>query len=527
MRSLLPIGIQSFEDIRTSGYKYVDKTERMYQLTHTFKFVFLSRPRRFGKSLLVSTLDAYFKAKKDLFEGLAIENLEKDWTEYPVLHLDLNIRNYNSREALLNELDKHLRRWEKIYGNEYQDKSIEERFEQIILLAQQKTGKKVVVLVDEYDKPLISTITKPELQDEYRAILKSFYTVLKTCGEQVRFALLTGVTKFSKVSVFSDLNNLKDISMLENFYDICGITDSELKNNFQSNVESLAKRQKFSTEEGFLNLKKHYDGYRFTSMTTYEDDNGEEKQIEGIYNPFSLLNALSDKDFKSYWFETGTPTFLIEKLQSEHYAPKDLDGIMVSDSAMGVTYQEDLSLIQYFFQTGYLTIKDYDQRLGLYTLGYPNKEVKQGFLNCLAAYYAKPSPLYSQFDISNFVLSLEAGNVEEFIDRLKAFLASIPYEMIPDSERHVQNVIYLLSTLCGFYCEVESHTNKGRIDMTIKTPKYIYIFELKYDVSAQEALNQIREKGYAEKFSSDPRELICVGINYSSTDRNISDWLVG
>ena len=526
METKLPIGVQSFEDIRTSGYKYIDKTERMYQLTHRYKHVFLSRPRRFGKSLLVSALEAYFLGRKVLFQGLAIEGLEKDWMEYPVLRLDLNSGDFTDTKGLYDVLSKNLAKWEKQFGLDQSEGTPSLRFVDLIYRIYERTGKKVVVLVDEYDKPLISSISNKELQNKLRIILKDFYSALKTCDDYIKFSFLTGVTKFSKVSIFSDLNNFKDISMLVDYYDICGITETELRNQFQTEVQAFARKFKCSIDGAYQMLKENYDGYRFTDSDSFED-NGIEKEIDGVYNPFSLLNALNDRELKSYWFETGTPTFLIEQLQSEHYMPKDLDGIMVSDSAMSVTYKEDLSLIQYFFQTGYLTIKDYDQRLQIYTLGYPNKEVKQGFLNCLVAYYAKPSMSNAEFGISNFVLSLESGNVEEFIDRLKAFFASIPYEFHPEEERHVQNVMYLLSTLCGFYCEVESHTNKGRIDMTIKTPKYIYIFELKYNVSAQEALNQIKEKGYAEKFASDHREFVCVGINYSSADRNINEWLVG
>ena len=526
METKLPIGVQSFEKIRTEGYKYVDKTNLVYDIANNFNVCFLSRPRRFGKSLLVSTLEAYFLGRKELFKGLAIENLEKDWVEYPVLHLDLNLGEYKKEEGLVSVLNDALSGWELEYGSMQSEVTPALRFRGIIRRAFQKTGKKIVVLVDEYDKPLIRTITDKDLQEKHRTTMKDFYTVLKTCDDYIKFSFLTGVTKFSKVSIFSDLNNFKDISMLVDYYDICGITETELRNQFQTEVQAFARKFKCSIDGAYQMLKENYDGYRFTDSDSFED-NGIEKEIDGVYNPFSLLNALNDRELKSYWFETGTPTFLIERLKSEHYMPKDLEGITVSESVMSVTYKEDLSLIQYFFQTGYLTIKDYDQRLKRYTLGYPNNEVKQGFLNCLVAYYAKPSSLIGEFDVSNFVISLEAGNVEDFITRLKAFFASIPYEFHPEQERHVQNVMYLLSTLCGFYCEVESHTNKGRIDMTIKTPKYIYVFELKYDVTAQDALDQIKEKGYAEKFASDPRELICVGINYSSQDRNINEWLVG
>ena len=522
METKLPIGIQSFEKLISEGYKYIDKTERVYQLAQNSKHYFLSRPRRFGKSLLVSTLEAYFLGKKELFKGLAIERLEKEWIEYPVLRLDLNSGDYTDPNILHDILKKNLSKWEKQFGIEQVDNSLSLRFIDIITRAHEKTGKNVVVLVDEYDKPLISTITDKELQEEYRTTLKDFYSVMKTCDKHIRFSLLTGVTKFSKVSIFSDLNNFDDISKDIAFYDICGITETELHNELYAEVETLSEELGCSIEEAFAELKENYDGYRFSNRISTKG-----KQIDGIYNPFSLLSTLSKKGFDSYWFETGTPTFLMEMLSKERYEPKNLDMMMISADNLSPTTTKDISLVQYLFQTGYLTIKDYDQRLKLYTLGYPNNEVKEGFLNCLASYYAKSEDVSNQFNIGLFVRSLESGNVQDFMQRLQAFMASIPYEMIPSSERHVQNVMYLLSTLCGFYCEVESHTNKGRVDLTIKTPEYIYVIELKYDCTAQEALDQIKEKGYAEPFATDSRELICLGINYSSAERNIDEWLVG
>ena len=522
METNLPIGVQSFEDIRTSGYKYIDKTERMYQLTHMHKHVFLSRPRRFGKSLLVSTLEAYFLGRKELFEGLKVEELEKDWVEYPVLHLDLNLGEYNNEEGVSYVLNEALSQWELEYGSRESEATAALRFKGIIRRAYEKTGRKVVVLVDEYDKPLIRTITNKELQDKHRNALKVFYTVLKTCDDYIKFSFLTGVTKFSKVSIFSDLNNFDDISLVADYYDICGISEGELRNQFKTEVEALSVELDCSVEDAFAELKTNYDGYRFSSKTRR---NG--KEIDGIYNPFSLLNALKYKNLKSYWFETGTPTFLIEKIRSDNYEPKNIDGITASEDELSSIYSEEMSTTQYLFQTGYLTIKDFDREFRTYTLGYPNKEVRQGFVKCLLPLYAPSNVSSSEFRADLFVQSLRAGDIEGFLRRLQTFLSSCPYELLAEQERHVQNIIYILSTLCGFYCEVESHTNKGRIDMTIKTPKYIYVFELKYDVTAQDALDQIKEKGYAEKFASDPRELICVGINYSSQDRNINEWLVG
>lgn len=511
----LPIGIQNFEDLRGSGYKYVDKTAIMYSLVDSGKYYFLSRPRRFGKSLFLSTLDAYFRGKKELFAGLAVEGLEKNWVEYPVFHLDLNTRNYQDEDSLTSELNKHLEYWEKEYGDEFKGRAIEERFTQVIRLAYEKTGRKVVILVDEYDKPILQSIGNEELQNQYRAILKGFYGALKSMDGFIRFAFLTGVTKFGKVSVFSDLNNLNDISMDSRYYDICGLTEKEIRENFDAEVQALAQNIKVSVEDAYSTLVENYDGYYFT-----EDD------IPGIYNPFSILNALDKKKIGSYWFETGTPTYLVELLKQHKYNLADLENEAPDADTLNCVDSSSTNPIPVIYQSGYLTIKGYDSEFGLYKLGFPNKEVKEGFLKFLLPFYTNVEQGRTGFEISRFIHAFRDGETERVFELLKSFLSACPYELQVEQERHFQSVLYILSTLCGIYTEVETHTNVGRIDMVIKTDKYIYVMELKFDGSAEEAMAQIHEKGYADRYAADGRRIFLAGVNYNSKDRNIDKWIV-
>lgn len=511
----LPIGIQNFEDLRSSGYKYVDKTAIMYSLADSGKYYFLSRPRRFGKSLFLSTLEAYFRGKKELFAGLAVENLEKDWKEYPVFHLDLNTRNYQDEESLTSELNKHLEYWEKEYGDEFKDRAAEERFTQIIRLAYEKTGRKVVILVDEYDKPILQAIGNEPLQNQYRAILKGFYGALKSMDGYIRFAFLTGVTKFGKVSVFSDLNNLNDISMDSRYYDICGLTEKEIRENFSAEVEALSINVKETVEDAYATLAENYDGYHFT-----------EDETPGIYNPFSILNAFDKKKIGSYWFETGTPTYLVELLKQHKYNLADLENEEPDADTLNCVDSSSTNPIPVIYQSGYLTIKGYDSEFGLYKLGFPNVEVKEGFLKFLLPHYASVEHGRTGFEISRFIHAFRNGETERVFELLKSFLSACPYELQVEQERHFQSVLYLLFTLCGIYSEVETHTNVGRIDMVLKTDKYIYVMELKFDGTAQDAIAQIHEKGYAGRYATDGRKLILAGVNYSSTIRNIDKWII-
>ncbi|MCQ2314551.1 MAG: ATP-binding protein [Bacteroidales bacterium] len=515
MGQKLPIGIQSFEDLRNKDFKYVDKTAIVFKLVSEGKYYFLSRPRRFGKSLLLNTLESYFLGKRELFKGLAIEKLEHDWTEYSVLHLDLNTQKYDTPQALESILNEHLCRWEKRFDSDVSENSLGLRFMGVIRRAYEKTGRQVVILVDEYDKPLLQAIGNVELQDAYRATLKGFYGALKSMDGCIRFAFLTGVTKFGKVSVFSDLNNLEDISMRSQYFDICGITEEELHSNFEVEVSELASAQNMTIDETYAALRENYDGYHFCK---------EEKP--GVYNPFSLLNALKNSEIDQYWFETGTPTYLMELLKRHQYVLPDLEHEEPDADTLNCVDIASTNPIPVIYQSGYLTIKGYDKEFELFRLGFPNREVKQGFLKYLMPFYANTVQGKSAFEVSRFVRSLYNGEIESFMERLQSFLSACPYELEPEQERHFQSVMFILTSLCGYYVEIETHTNKGRMDMTVKTKEYIYIFEFKFNKSAEEALAQINEKGYAEPFAKDERNIIKIGVNFSTECRNIDKWVI-
>ena len=508
-----PIGIQNFEKLRQDGYLYIDKTDLVYSLVQTSNCYFLSRPRRFGKSLLISILEAYFLGKKELFKGLAIEKLEQEWTVHPVLHLDLNIEKYDSIDNLTDILNVNLKLWEQTYGSDDAETSVSLRFAGIIRRAYKQTGRRVVVLVDEYDKPLLQSIGNKALQEEFRNTLKPFYGVLKSLDGCIRFALLTGVTKFGKVSVFSDLNNLDDISMNNQYATLCGIIEKEIHTNIEEGIRSLASAQNLSYEETCVKLKEMYDGYHFTSDS------------EGVYNPFSLFNALKNKTFGNYWFETGTPTYLVELLKRNRYNLKDMTETVSSADVLNSIYGDD-EPIPVIYQSGYLTIKGYNPRFKTYRLGFPNKEVEEGFMNFLIPYYTPIKKEKTAFSIENFVEEIERGDIDSFFRRLQSFFADTPYELVRDRELHYQNVLFIVFKLIGLYVKAEYHTSQGRIDLALQTDKYIYVMEFKLEGSAEEALRQIEEKQYALPFASDKRQVFQIGINFSSQTRNIEKWLV-
>lgn len=509
-----PIGIQNFEKIRTEGYLYIDKTELMYQLVKTGSYYFLSRPRRFGKSLLISTFEAYFKGKKELFKGLAVEQLEKDWLTYPVLHLDLNAKKYDSPGDLPAILNQHLERWEQLYGDEKKARSLEERFSYIIERASEQTGMRVVILIDEYDKPMLQAIDNEELQNEYRKTLKAFYGVMKSMDGHIQFAFLTGVTKFGKVSVFSDLNNLDDISMRRPYVAICGIDEEELHHYLEDDIHALASALDMTYEEACAELKESFDGYHFVENSP------------GIYNPFSLLNTFKYRQFDSYWFETGTPTYLVRLLQNSNY---DLYRMAHTETDTDVLNSIDAisrNPIPVIYQSGYLTIKGYDKTFDLYRLGFPNKEVEEGFIKYLLPYYTPVSQVDTSFQIKKFAQEIMNGDYDAFFRRLQSFFADTPYELVRDQELHYQNVLFIVFKLLGFYVKAEYHTSEGRIDLVLQTDRFIYVMEFKLDGTAEEALQQIEDKGYALPFVSDPRTLFRIGINFSARTRNIEKWLV-
>ena len=512
MNRLYPIGIQNFEKLRKGGFVYVDKTALIHRLVSTSGYYFFGRPRRFGKSLMISTLESYFEGRKDLFQGLAIESLEKDWDEYPIFHIDLNNEEYNSRKRLEGVLNNYLVRWERIYGSEPSEESLSLRFAGLIRRASEQTGRGVVILIDEYDKPLIQSLDNEELQSEYRSILKSFYGNLKSCDKYIRFALLTGVTRFSRVSIFSDLNNLRDITMENEFASLCGISETELITYFESDIRELSVNMNLSYEETCGLLQKKYDGYHFTGNS------------EGMYNPFSVLNTFASMKIENYWFSTGTPTILVKLLQKNNYLLSDLTG-NAEATADELTGLETINTnpIPLFFQSGYLTIKEYDPEFKNYILGFPNEEVEQGFLNFLMPCYMNMNGKNASFHIMNFIKDIRAGKIDSFMERLQSLFSDTPYELIRDTELHYQNVLFIV---LGFYTHAEYHTSQGRIDMVVKTPQYIYVMEFKFEGSAEDAIAQIESRNYALPFMSDGRKVYKIGVNFSAETRNIEKWIV-
>ena len=519
----LPVGIQSFESLRNEGYVYIDKTPLVWRMVDEGKYYFLSRPRRFGKSLLMSTIQAFFEGKKQYFDGTVgeplfiatDESVKWDWQSYPVLHLDLNTDNYSSREVLEDRLNKFLNSQEELFGVSHAEKTIGQRFEGVIERAYKQTGRGVVILIDEYDKPLLQAIDNKELQNEFRSTLKAFYGALKSMDGCIKFAFLTGVTKFGKVSVFSDLNNLEDMSMDPRFTRICGITEEELHTRLRPSIEALAKSNKLTYEQCLEKMRYMYDGYHFL------------ENVEGMYNPFSVLNTLKKQKFGSYWFETGTPTYLATLLVRHNYNLEEMANVEVSEDVLNSIDSESTDPIPVIYQSGYLTIKDYDEEFGLYRLGFPNKEVEDGFTRFLIPYYLKSKESAStSFDIRNYVQDLRRGNVDEFVKRMKALFADTPYELIKDLENHYQNQVWLFHKLMGMYVQAEYHTSFGRIDMVLQTPDFCYVIEFKFGGTAQDALDQISRKDYAMPFALTGQKIIRIGISISPETRNISDCLI-
>ena len=510
-----PIGIQSFESLRSEGYVYVDKTALVKKLVSEGKSYFLGRPRRFGKSLLMSTIEAYFKGKRHLFEGLAMMELETEWKEYPVLHLDLNAKPYTKLQDLYDLLEDQLTYFERQYDSVATDKSPEGRFRQLIRSAKQKTGRGVVVLVDEYDKPILQAIGNEALQDEFRNALKAFYGVLKSADADLRFTLLTGVTKFGKVSVFSDLNNLKDISTSPHFHNICGISESELHGFFDEQIGDLAIQNGQTKEEAYKELKCRYDGYHFCENS------------EGLYNPFSLLWTLSENKYGNYWFSTGTPTYLVELLKKSDFHLEEFSNLEVSQDELDSIHQADINPIPVLFQSGYLTIKDVNKEFDLYRLDFPNEEVREGFVKFLLPYYVYCRQSQQKTIVSKFVTALRSGDADTFMQLMQSLMAGTPYELIRELENHYQNVMFIITKLMGFYVQAEYRTSHGRIDLMIGTDKYVYIIELKFNGAADDALAQIDAKDYSLPFNIDGRQVIKIGANVSGETRNLEEWRIG
>lgn len=510
-----PIGIQSFEKLRDLGFVYVDKTALIYRMAQNTAYYFLSRPRRFGKSLLVTTLDAYFSGRKELFKGLAIEKLETEWKKYPVFRLDMSAGNYINEKALQDKFNEYLERWEKVYGGEEKkDRQLPERFADIIHRAYNKTGNRVVILVDEYDKPLLQNVGNPELQDALRNIMKAFYGIMKSEDQYIQFGFITGVTKFSHVSIFSDLNNLNDITLDPRYVDICGVSEDDLHEVFDDSIHELGKANGLTYEETCQRLKKRYDGYHFC-----------EKSI-GVYNPFSLLNTFNKLRFNDYWFQSGTPSFLMHLLKTNNYDLLNLQGVKVSANDLLNVDAMYTNPIPVLYQSGYLTIKGYNERRSLYVLDYPNQEVERGFTNFLVPYFTPLEESKRESFLNDFIDDVEDGKPEQFMTRLQTLFADGDYRVAGDMEKYFQNSMMLIFKMLGFLVDVERATSQGRIDITMQTPDYVYILELKLDGTAEEALQQIKDNQYAWPFQTDGRRIYLIGVNFSSTTRCIEKWLV-
>ena len=521
-----PIGIQSFEQIINDGYVYVDKTDLVYQLT-LGKIYFLSRPRRFGKSLLVSTLENYYLGKKELFKGLKIDALEKEWKTYPVFHLDFNGKNYNDKDVLIETLTGFVEEQEAQYGRDPYHNSIGDRFAYVLKSAHQQTGLRCVVLIDEYDKPLLDVMDLPEkicinnvditLEENHRNILKAFYSTFKLADADLQFVLLTGVTKFSQISVFSGFNQPNDISMDNQFDALCGITDDELEFYFKSAIQELADNYGYSYEEMHEVLRRQFDGYHFGN------------RLKGVYNPFSILNTFFKMDIRDYWFRTGTPTYLVRLLQDSNENLNDLTGKYYDESEF-VDYRADKEKpLPMIYQSGYLTIKDWNMDTDSYLLDFPNDEVRSGFLTLVASSYLKPSKSTDAW-IIQVVDVMSKGDCHQLENLMTSFFASIPYNQRRkdderEKERYFQYTFYLvLRMISCFTVFIEKQQSEGRVDCVVETPNYIYIFEFKRDGSAEEALKQIEDMGYAREYAADGRKIYQIGCNFSSKTGTIDGW---
>ena len=512
----LPIGIQTFEKIRVDNAVYVDKTQFIEELTHYKCPYFLSRPRRFGKSLFLSTLRSYFEGRKDLFEGLAISKTETEWKQYPVFYFDFNVGDFTTEENFRNSLSKKLNGYEEIYGF-HGGQNLADRFSDLLKSAHEKTGLQAVVLVDEYDKPLLNAMDDQNLVDTFRKILKTFYGVLKGEDAHIQFVFITGVTRFDKVSIFSDLNNLNDISLSEKYSAICGISQTELETNFIPEIEAMAEKNGCSKEECIAELKKNYDGYHFSQDVQTD-----------IYNPFSLLKAFADLNFGSYWFATGTPTFLTKMMLDSDFDYKSLEeGVEVSLRTLEnyrLTSSEPLPML---YQTGYVTIKSYDKEFRSFFLGVPNEEVKYGLYERLLPLYAGYTQNSDNIEVLNFIRELRAGKVNEFMEHINNIFAAAPKQTNQKQyELNCQAFVWLIFKLMGEFVLCEVQNGKGRSDAVVWQKDAIYIFEFKMDGTAKEALEQINSQNYPIAYQNDGRKIVKVGVNYSSAEKQLTEWVI-
>ena len=514
LQRLYPIGIQTFSEIREKNYLYIDKTEYVYRMTHFAKYVFLSRPRRFGKSLLASTLHSYFSGRKDLFQGLAMERLEKEWIEYPVLHFDMSTAKHVDKEQLLQELNLKLSEHESVYGKGEEEINPNQRLMGLIKRAYEQTGRQVVVLIDEYDAPLLDVVHEKENLGVLRNIMRNFYSPLKACDPYLKYVFLTGITKFSQLSIFSELNNIKNISMDEPYAAICGITEDEMLTQMKEDMERLAAKLNIPSEEVLLKLKENYDGYHFTYPSP------------DIYNPFSLLNAFADGKFGSYWFGSGTPTYLIKMLEKFGVEPSEIGNNHAEVSAFDAPTETMTDIIPLLYQSGYITIKDYDESIDLYTLDIPNKEVRLGLMKSLLPNYVASKTRETTTMVAYLSRDIRNDDMDSALRRLQTFLSTIPYCDNTRYEGHYQQMFYIIFSLLGSFVDVEVRTPRGRVDVVLRTKTTLYVMELKFDKTAGEAMEQINLKNYPERFALCGLPVVKVAINFDSERCTIGDWMI-
>ena len=510
-----PVGMQTFEKIRKGGYVYVDKTKYIVEfLRNGSQYVFLSRPRRFGKSLFVSTLQAYYEGKKELFEGLALGDYEKEWVKYPVLHFDMSTAKHMEPADLINELEGKLSQYEQIYGTEAWAIKTNQRLECLVKRAYKQTGQKVVILIDEYDAPLLDVVHEKESLASLRLIMQNFYSPIKYLDPYLQFTFITGITKFSQVSIFSEINNLDIISMFDQYSAICGISKTELLTDMKPDVELLAKHLGKTFDETVAELKSYYDGYHFSENS------------EDVFNPFSLVKALRNKKIAAYWFSSGTPSYLIKTLQKFHVGVMDIERKSAGVDDFDVSPEQMTSALPLLYQSGYLTIKKFNPLLQSFQLDYPNKEVRIGMLKALAPNYLSPIQLDNNSFIFEFLEQLYDNNMEGALQKMQAYLASISNRLSNKNEKDFQTVLYLIFNLMGAYILVEEDNAIGRADAVLHMPDTTYVMELKYDGTVEEALRQIDEKGYLIPYTADGKRLVKVGINYDSNKRTIGAWKI-
>lgn len=509
-----PIGVQTFRDIVEGGYLYIDKTGFVHDLAENYKYVFLSRPRRFGKSLLSSTINSYFAGEKELFNGLKAGEMKKEWTKHPVFHFDMSTAKHCDEGKLLSELNLKLLEYERVYGKVAEETEVNQRFLGLVHRAVEQTGEKAVIIIDEYDAPPLDVMNDQERLDPMRQIMRNFYSPIKSLDPYLQFVFITGITKFAQLSIFSELNNLMNISMLPEYSAICGISKSEIDSEMRAPVQALAERLNIQYEEARRLLKDNYDGYHFS------------EESEDIYNPFSLMKALAAQRIGSYWFESGTPTFLFERLKQNPIDETTLDSMpMIPESDFDVSPEISDNALPMLYQTGYLTIKEYDRDLHLYTLGYPNKEVKIGFTQGLLAQYKNREMTGSGF-VAKFYAAMYHHDIDMALTLMQSYLAGIPYDLENKSEKHFQTIIYLIFSLLGYYTQAEVKSAIGRADAVCRTKDRIYVFEFKVDGSTEEALRQIDDKGYLipYMFEGAEKKLVKVGVNISTQTRTIDSW---